>query len=256
MITIQRPIVFFDVETTGLSVAQDRIIELAMIKVMPNGEKEQFYSLVNPEGKECTAEAVSKHGLTAEKLADAPTFREIAQKVMDFIANCDLGGFNCTKFDIPLLVEELLRAGIHIKSSSFKIVDVYKILVKADPRTLEATYKRFMGKPLEGAHGAMADIIGTIQILEKMEQEFEIPTTTAELHEFQGLSSMVDYGGKFKYENEEIKLNFGKYRGQTVKQVWGENRGYFSWLLGTDLTTHTKIIIQNIIKYLELDGNI
>ncbi len=251
---LTNPLAYFDVETTGLSIKNDRIIEIAIIKINIDGSRAEFYSKINPEGKEMTEEAISKHGITSEMLEKEPTFKELATVIFNFIDGCDLGGFNCARFDIPILIEEFIRARIGIKASAFKIVDVYKILMKADPRTLSATYKRFTGKDLTGAHQAMSDIEATIDIMDGIEREFEIPQTAEELHSFSLGDDMIDFSGKLKKNADgKIILNFGKYKDQLVTDVYPKDPGYFKWILSTDLSQHTRTIFLTIIDILEKD---
>lgn len=253
---LERPIVFFDVETTGLDLANDRIIEISMIKIIPGQTTyEKYYKKLNPEGRPITPEAQSKHGLSLEDLQECPTFAVEANNIHEFITNCDLGGYNCKRFDIPILIEEFLRAGKTINISDFNIVDVFKILQKSEPRTLEATYKRFMGKELEGAHGAEADILGTIEIHEKMEEVFGLPTTVKELHELAfGEEQTIDLENKLKRtEDKKVIFNFGKYKGQDVGSVYRTDPGYFDWIIQkSDMTRLTKTIFSNIVKFIKM----
>lgn len=249
---LTKPLAYFDVETTGLSVKDDRIIEIAIIKIFPDNTRTNFYSKFNPEGRKMTEEAISKHGLTPEELSKEPLFIEIAPKILEFITGCDLGGFNCARFDVPILIEEFIRAGIGIKASEYKIVDAYRILMKAEPRTLAATYERFSGKPLENAHQALADIEATIDIMEGIDKEFTIPQTSEELHEYSLGNDMIDFSNKLK-KNEEGKiiLNFGKYKNQLVTDVYNSDPGYFKWIMRTDLTQHTRSIFLTIMSILD-----
>lgn len=250
---LERPIVFFDVETTGLDIANDRIIEISMIKIFEDGKKETLYKRINPEGRIITPEAEGKHGIKLEDLQDCYKFKDIAQDVYKFIEGCDLGGYNCRRFDIPMLVEEFLRAGISINIKEFKIIDVYKILIKAEPRTLEAIYKRFMGKELDGAHGAEADILGTIDVLEKMEEEFEIPNTVNELHEYALENDSLDLENKLVMnENKQITFNFGKHKGKTIQDVYKIDPEYYDWIINkSDMTRYIKSIFNNVRNYIQ-----
>ena len=249
---LTKPLSYFDVESTGLSIKDDRIIEIAIIKIDPDGSRKTFYSKCNPEGKSISAEATSKHGFTLALLQNEPSFKEIAQEVMDFIEGSDLGGFNCARFDVPILFEELIRAGIRVKASDYRIVDAFRILQKAEPRTLAACYERFTGKNLEGAHQATADIEATIKIMDAIENEMQISASTTELHDFALGTDMIDFSGKLKKNDAgQIIMNFGKYKGQLVKEVFKIDRGYFTWILGTDLTQHTRTIFLTIIQILE-----
>lgn len=248
----EKPIVFFDLESTGLDLINDRVVEISMIKINTDKSTEKFYSKINPEGREVGKQALSKHGLTNDELALEPTFKDLSETIHDFIKDCDLGGYNCWHFDIPLLIEEFLRASIPINTSEINIVDVYKLLMKAEPRTLESVYKRFMGKELENAHTAEADIIGTIAVLGKMNKEFNLPDTAEMLHKFTFADdNKVDFSGKLKKQGDQIVFAFGKHKNKSIDEVWNNDPNYFNWVLSTDMTRHTKIIFSNIVNYLQ-----
>ena len=250
---LERPIVFFDVETTGLSLSEDRIIEISMVKLSPNGSKEKYYNKLNPEGRPIHPDAFEKHGIKYDELLECPRFVDIAQEIYNFIENCDFGGYNCKRFDIPILIEEFLRARIPINIKKFKIVDVYMILTKAEPRTLSGTYKRFFGKDLEGAHGAEADIFATIEILEKLENIFDIPETVEEIHEYAfNDGESFDLEGRLKLTvDRKIAFTFGKYKNQLVSEVFKRDPGYFDWIINkSDMTQYTKSIFRNIVNSL------
>jgi len=250
---LERPIVFFDVETTGLDLANDRIIEIGMIKISEqNPDGEAFTRRINPQGRPIDPGAFSKHGISAEDLAICPTFEQLAPEIYEFMKDCDLGGYNCKRFDIPILIEEFLRAGIPISIKTFKIIDVYKLLMKAEPRTLEGTYKRFFGKPLEGAHGAEADIIATIDILEEMQKVYELPDTVNELHDYTfAEDDSIDLENKLIRVNNQILFNFGKHKGKTIQEVNVIDSGYYDWIVNkSDMTRYTKSIFRNVVDIL------
>jgi DNA polymerase III subunit epsilon len=250
---LERPIVFFDIETTGLSLSEDRIIEIAMIKKFPDDNDTISYCRrINPEGREITPEAFGKHGIKSEDLELCPIFKELAEEIRDFIKGCDLGGYNCKRFDIPILIEEFLRAGIPISVKEFNIIDVFKILAKAEPRTLEATYKRFIGKSLEGAHNAEADITATMEILDELETFFELPDSVKELDKYAfEEDASVDLENKLKRKDNNIIFNFGKYKDKTIEEVYKMDPNYYDWIIKhSDMTMYTKAIFRNILKYL------
>jgi DNA polymerase III subunit epsilon len=255
---LTKPIVFFDIETTGLSLSEDRIIEISMVKLTPeNMDGVFYYKKINPEGRPIHPDAFGKHGIKLEDLAICPTFIEVAQEIYDFINGCDLGGYNCKRFDIPILIEEFFRAKIFINIKDFKIVDVYKILMKAEPRTLEATYKRFFGEEFQGAHSAESDILATIKILDKMEEFFKLPISADELHKYAfAEDGSVDLEGKLKRnKNDEIVFTFGKYKDKTVQYVYNTDSGYFDWIINSsDMTQYTKSIFRNVVKWIQ-NGN-
>lgn len=256
---LTRPIVFLDLETTGLDLTNDRVIEICMIKILPAEEDKQiYYKRINPDGRQIHEEAYGKHKIKLEDLEYCPKFSDIASDVYDFIKECDLGGYNCKKFDIPILIEEFIRCKIPINIKSFKIIDVYKILSKAEPRTLEGTYKRFFNEQLEGAHGAEADINATIKILEKMESIYELPNTIDDLHNYSFEDdNSLDFEGKLKKNKDgEIIFNFGKYKDKTISDVFYTDKGYYDWIINnSDMTRLTKSIFKNILNYLNTKLN-
>lgn len=246
---LTRPIVFMDLETTGLSIAEDRIIEMCMIKISEsNKDGVSYYRRINPQGKQISSEAFSKHGIKNEDLIMCPTFEDLSEEIFDFIKDCDLGGYNCKKFDIPLLIEEFLRCKISINVKNFNIVDVFKILNVAEPRSLEATYKRFLGKELSGAHNAEYDIIATIEILEQLEKHFELPESAKELDNYAfEKDNSVDLENKLKWKEDKIIFNFGKYKDKTIQEVYKIDASYFDWIISSsDMTRYTKSIFYNI----------
>lgn len=250
---LERPIVFFDVETTGLDLTNDRIIEIAMIKITEQDRDGTLYvRRINPEGRAISPEATSKHKIENEDLLDEPTFKELSQEIYDFMEDCDIGGYNCKRFDIPILIEEFLRAGIPVSIKSFKIIDVYKLLMKAEPRDLGSTYKRFTGKDIVNAHSAEADIIATIDILEALEKLYELPDTVEGLHEFTFADDdSIDLENKLKRVNGQILFNFGKYKEKTVQEVYMIDPSYYDWIINkSDMTRYTKSIFRNIVEIL------
>jgi len=250
---LERPLIFFDVETTGLDLANDRIIEIAMIKISPDDlDGVSYTNRINPEGHPIHPEAFSKHGISAEDLQLSPTFKELSQEIYEFMKDCDLGGYNCKRFDIPILIEEFLRAGIPVSIKTFKIIDVYQILTKAEPRTLEGAYQRFLGKTLEGAHAAEADIIATMEILNEMEKVFELPGTVNAMHDFAfGGDETIDLENKLKLIDGKILFNFGKHKGKTIQEVHMIDSGYYDWIINkSDMTRYTKSIFRNVLNIL------
>jgi len=251
---LTKPIVWLDLETTGLDLANDRIIEIAMIKILPNdNDGISYIRRINPEGRPITEEAFGKHGIKLEDLVLCPTFNQLAKDIYGFIKDCDLGGYNCKRFDIPILIEEFLRSGININIKDFKIIDVYKILSKAEPRTLEGTYKRFLGENLEGAHNANADIEATIKIFEKMESIYELPNSAIELDRYAfEEDGSIDLENKLKKKKDgNIVFNFGKYKDKTIQEVFKIDKDYYTWIINkSDMTLYTKSIFKNILNYL------
>tara|TARA_R110002049_G_scaffold25194_6_gene88594 strand:- start:2589 stop:3416 length:828 start_codon:yes stop_codon:yes gene_type:complete len=248
-LNLKQPIVFFDLETTGVNIATDRIVEIAILKVFPNGNKESKTWLVNPE-REIPQASIDVHGITNEKVAAEPTFKELAQEVSKMIAGCDLAGFNSNRFDIPLLAEELMRAGIDFDMNGRKAIDVQVIFHKKEQRTLSAGYQFYCGKELEGAHGAEADTNATYEILlAQLDKYDDIENSVDALSEFSTHGERADFAG-FILMNEEKQeiFSFGKYKGRTVEEVFKENPGYNNWMQNADFPLYTKKVLNEIKK--------
>lgn len=244
---LERPLVFFDLETTGVNIGTDRIVEISILKVHPNGNKESYTWLVNPE-IEIPAEATAVHGITNEKVVTEPTFNELAAKVSNLIADCDLAGFNSNRFDIPLLAEELMRAGIDFDMDNRKAVDVQVIYHKKEKRNLSAGYQFYCGKELEGAHSAEADTLATYEILNAQVEMYEdLENTLDALSEYSSHSKRADFAGFILFnENKQEIFSFGKYKGRLVEDVLKENPGYNSWIQNADFPLYTKKVLQRI----------
>ena len=246
-LNLTKPIVFFDLETTGVNIATDRIVEISILKVFPNGNKESKTWLVNPE-VEIPEEAAAIHGITNEKVVTEPTFKELASKVNEMIAGCDLAGFNSNRFDIPLLAEELMRAGIDFDMKNRKAIDVQVIFHKKEQRTLGAGYQFYCGKELEGAHGAEADTNATYEILLAQIEKYEdLGNSVDTLSEFSSHSKRADFAGFILFNDEKQEIfSFGKYKGRTVEEVLVENPGYNNWIQNADFPLYTKKVLQQI----------
>ncbi|WP_299109242.1 3'-5' exonuclease [uncultured Tenacibaculum sp.] len=246
-LNLTRPIIFFDLETTGISIATDRVVEISILKVFPNGNKESKTWLVNPE-IEIPKEASDIHGITNEKVVTEPTFKELASQINEMIQGCDLAGFNSNRFDIPLLAEELLRAGIDFDMEDRKAIDVQVIFHKKEQRTLSAGYQFYCGKTLEDAHSAEADTLATYEILKAQLDKYEdIENSVDVLSEFSSHTQRADFAGfiLFNDKQEEI-FSFGKYKGRTVEDVLKENPGYNSWMQNADFPLYTKKVLRQI----------
>jgi DNA polymerase-3 subunit epsilon len=252
---IEKPIVFFDVETTGLDISKDRIIELCMIKLMPDGDRKMWKARFNPEGVKSTEGAFGKHGIADDELTDEDTFSYLSVEVFAFITGCDVGGYNVTKFDLPILVEELLRAGIIYNYREVKIVDAFSIYAKMEPRTLEATYTKFTGKILENAHSAQYDIEATIEIFEKQMEMYSLESVEHADSLSIERESLADLAGKFKLKEGKILYNFGKYFGKEVKEVYQYDSGYLEWMGRSDsFSQETKIIAGKLLKRMQQEA--
>ncbi|MDD7913270.1 3'-5' exonuclease [Polaribacter ponticola] len=246
-LNLTKPIVFFDLETTGINIAADRIVELSILKVFPNGNKESKTWLVNPE-MEIPKDSSEIHSITNEKVAAEPTFKELASKVSEMIAGCDLAGFNSNRFDIPLLAEELMRAGIDFDMNDRKAIDVQVIFHKKEQRTLSAGYQFYCGKELEGAHGAEADTNATYEILLAQLDKYEdIGNNVDALSEYSTHGKRADFAGFILMNDKDQEIfSFGKYKGRTVEEVFKENPGYNNWIQNADFPLYTKKVLKGI----------
>jgi len=244
---LNRPICFFDLETTGVDVAKDRIVEISIFKVHPNGNKESKTWLVNPE-MSIPFLASQVHGITNEKVANEPTFKELSSQVYAMIKDSDLAGFNSDRFDIPLLAEELLRAGVDFDMKNRVSVDVQTIFHKMEERTLSAGYKFYCGKSLENAHSAEADTMATYEILlAQLDRYSELENDMKSLSEFTTRKKSVDFAGfiALNDKGEEI-FSFGKHKGNLVEKVLEEEPGYFGWIQNADFPLYTKKVLTAI----------
>ncbi len=246
-LNLTKPIVFFDLETTGVSIATDRIVEISVLKIYPNGNKESKTWLVNPE-IEIPEGATAIHGITNEKVVTEPTFKDLAPTVNKMIEGCDLAGFNSNRFDIPLLAEELMRAGLDFDMTERKAVDVQVIFHKKEQRTLSAGYKFYCDKDLEDAHSAEADTLATYEILKaQLDRYDDIENTVEALSEFSAHSKRADFAGFILYNEDKKEIfSFGKYKGRTVEEVLKENPGYNSWIQNADFPLYTKKVLREI----------
>ncbi len=246
-LNLTKPIIFFDLETTGINIAKDRVVEIAILKVFPNGNKESKTWLVNPE-VEIPKESSEIHGITDEKVANEPTFKELAASINEMITGCDLAGFNSNRFDIPLLAEELMRAGIDFDMNDRKAVDVQVIFHKKEQRTLSAGYQFYCGKELVGAHGAEADTNATYEILlAQLDKYTDIENTVDALSEYSTHGKRADFAGFILMNDKDQEVfSFGKYKGRTVEEVFKENPGYNAWIQNADFPLYTKKVLREI----------
>ena len=244
---LKRPIIFFDLETTGVDTANDRIVEISMVKVNTDGSKVVKTRRINPE-MHIPEVATAVHGITDEDVKDEPTFRQIAKSLAAFIEGCDFGGFNSNRFDLPMLVEEFMRASVEVDFSRRKFVDVQTIFHRKEQRTLVAAYKFYCDKDLENAHSAEADTLATYEVLEaQIERYGDIGSTVEELAEFSSTGPMVDFAGRLSLneQGEEI-FTFGKYKGRKVEDVFKSDPSYYSWIMNGDFPLYTKKKITEI----------
>ena len=239
---LQRPIVVFDLETTGVQITRDRIVEISILKVHPDGEQETKTRRINPE-MHIPEEATAVHGITDADVADCPTFAQVARSLYSWIEGCDIAGFNSNRFDVPMLVEEFLRAGVAVDFDDRHFIDVQTIYHKMERRTLEAAYKFYCSKTLENAHSAEADTRATFEVLEAQLDHYpeELTNDVAALAEFSSYGRRVDFAGSLAFnDQDEIVINFGKYKGVPVTEVFRRDSGYYSWVMGAQFPLETK----------------
>ncbi|MDB5021343.1 MAG: Exonuclease RNase and polymerase, partial [Pedobacter sp.] len=256
----KRPLAFFDLETTGVNVASDRIVEIAILKAMPDGTESVKTMRIHP-GMPIPLQSSLIHGIYDEHIIDAPNFKAVAQELADFIGDADLAGYNSNRFDIPVLLEEFLRAGVDFDMSDRKFVDVQNIFHQMEQRTLRAAYKFYCDKDIENAHSAEADITATYHVLlaqleRYKESDFEdkqgnvskpVQNDVHALHQFTNMNKPVDFAGRMVYnENNEETFNFGKHKGKTVEQVFDMEPSYYAWMKQGDFPLFTKKKLDEI----------
>ncbi len=254
---LTRPLVFFDLETTGLNIGTDRIVEICYYKIFPDREPEENCIRVKPTqvllGQEVQMhipeEASAVHHITDEDVKDCPTFREIAEDVANVFRGADIAGYNSNHYDVPLLAEEFLRAGVQIDLKKSRMIDAFTIFQKHEPRNLTAAYKFYCQKDLEGAHSANADTLATYEVLmAQLERYDDVPATVDELHKYtSGNTPCADFAGRIGYDKEGVEIfNFGKYKGMRVEDVFRRDPGYYGWLQNTDFPQYTKNVFTRI----------
>ena len=244
---LTKPICFFDLETTGINIAKDRIVEISILKIFPNGNKESKTWLVNPE-VEIPPEVIAVHGISNEKVANEPTFKELSKEIYAMIKDSDLGGFNSDRFDIPLLAEEMLRADVDFDMKNMMSIDVQTIFHKMEKRTLGAAYKFYCNKDLEGAHSAEADTMATYEVLlSQLGRYSELENNVKKLSEFTTRKKSLDFAGFIvANENQEPSFSFGKHKGKTVDEVLEKEPGYFGWIINADFPLYTKKVLTQL----------
>ena len=252
---LDRPLAFFDIESTGVVPQRDRIVEIAVLMINPDGSTQSNVRRLNP-GIPIPAGATEIHGISDADVADCPHFADIAGKLFKYLSNCDLGGYNITGFDIPILEAEFKRAGFDFDVSGRKIVDAYNIFCKLYPRSLTSAYKFFCGKDLEGAHGAAADTNAAFEVLlGQLAKHPELPGDIAGLSEFSDLTDpdAVDKQCRFKWSGDEVVVNFGKNSGRTLKEISENDPGFLRWIIRSDFPDDVKEIASNALigKYPE-----
>jgi DNA polymerase-3 subunit epsilon len=245
---LNKPICFIDLETTGINVSLDRIVEIAIIKIAPDGSKQVKRKLINPE-MPIPAGASEVHGISDDMVKDAPTFKSVANEIKQFIEGADLAGYNSNRFDIPMLNEEFLRAGISVDIETRKLLDVQKVFHMMEQRTLSAAYKFYCNKQLEDAHTAEADATATWEVLEaQLEKYPNLGNTVESIVKFTGEDQIVDFARRFIIENGVEVFNFGKHKGKPVTQVLKEEPQYYDWMMKGDFALHTKQKLTEILN--------
>lgn len=251
-IQLEKPLCVFDLETTGLNISKDRIVQIAILKIHPSGKKEELNLLINPEMNISDSNSAI-HGVANEMVKDAPTFKDAGSEIVAFIGTSDLAGYNSNKFDIPVLAEEFLRADIEFDLSTKDCVDIQNIFHKMEQRTLVAAYKFYCSKELTNAHDAMADTVATWEVFEKqLEQYDNLKPNIDFLADFSrnSVHKNIDFAGRLAInENNEAIYNFGKHKGKTIKEISVSEPGYYGWMLEADFPRYTKkILLQEMEK--------
>ena len=246
-LNLKNPIIFFDLETTGINVASDRIVEISYLKVDLNGNESSRTLRVNP-GRPIPQEASNIHGISDDDVKDSPGFNEVGKTIARDFEGCDLAGYNSVKFDIPLLAEEFLRAGIEIDLKRRKFVDVQIIFMKMEQRTLAAASKFFLGKELKDAHSAEADTMATYEILQaQLDRYSNLENDISMLADFSAHNRNVDFAGRIIYNDEDVEVfNFGKHKGKPVIDVLANDPGYYGWMMKGDFPLYTKKVLTSI----------
>ncbi len=246
-LNLKNPIVFFDLETTGTNITADRIVEICYLKVFPNGNEESKTMRINPE-MPIPPGSSAIHGIYDADVVDCPTFKEVAKSIANDIEGCDLAGFNSNRFDVPVLVEEFLRAGVDIDISKRKFVDVQVIFHKMEQRTLSAAYKFYCNESLEDAHTAEADTRATYEVLKaQLDRYPDLVNDITFLSDYSTFGRNVDFAGRMVYDDNGTEVfNFGKYKGMSVAEVLQKDSGYYGWIMGNDFTLNTKSMLTKI----------
>lgn len=253
-LALKKPIIFFDLEATGTDTGTDRIVEIAMIKLNPNGTRDKYVKRINPTIP-ISAEATTIHGISNEDVKDCPTFKQVAKEISEWMKGCDLGGYNAVRFDIPMLAEELLRAGVNVDFTERQFVDAQQIFFKMESRTLAAAYEFYCNKQLTNAHSAEADIEATVEVLEAQLDKYKdtIVNDVKELHVFtNGEEECVDYARRMVMKDGHPIFNFGKYKGRKVEEVFTEQPQYYDWMMNADFPLHTKQKLTEILTRMKL----
>ena len=246
-LNLVKPIIFFDLETTGTDFSKDRIVEICYIKVYPDGREVEYTKRINPE-MHIPEGASAVHGIYDADVKDCPTFREVAREIANEFEGCDVAGFNSNRFDLPMLAEEFLRAQVDIDLSRLRAIDVQVLYHKREPRTLSAAYKFYCGENLEDAHSALADTRATYNVLKaQLDHYDDMPNDIEALSKESSFTNNVDFAGRIVYdENGREVFNFGKYKGMPVDAVLDRDPGYYGWMMNGDFSLNTKQVLTRI----------
>ncbi|MCR4764794.1 MAG: 3'-5' exonuclease [Bacteroidaceae bacterium] len=246
-LNLTNPVVFFDLETTGTDINKDRIVEICYLKVWPNGNEDAHTMRINP-GMHIPEESSKVHGIYDDDVKECPVFKEVAKNIAKDFEGADIAGFNSNRFDVPLLAEEFLRAGIDVDLSRHRFIDVQVIFHKKEQRTLSAAYQFYCGKNLEDAHTALADTRATYEVLKAQLDKYpDLQNDMKFLSDYSSFTKNVDFAGRMVYDDNGAEVfNFGKYKGQLVKDVLAKDPGYYSWILNSDFTLNTKAALTRI----------
>jgi DNA polymerase-3 subunit epsilon len=244
---LKRPVVFLDLETTGINIATDRIVEISLLKISPNGKEQWMTTRVNPE-MPIPPKVTAIHGISDSDVADAPTFREIAKNLAAFLEGCDLAGYNAIKFDIPVLAEEFLRTNTDFNFRKRKYVDVQVIFYKKEQRTLAAALQFYCKKELENAHSSKADTAATYEVLKaQLDRYKDLENDIEKLAEYSAFNNNADFAGRIIIDENGIEIfNFGKHKGKPVEEVFKEEPAYYSWMMNGDFPLYTKKVLTEI----------
>jgi DNA polymerase III subunit epsilon len=244
---LKRSLAFLDLETTGINIATDRIVEISVLKISPEGKEEWMISRINPEMPIPPA-STAIHGITDEDVASSPSFREIAKKLAAFLEGCDLAGYNALKFDIPVLAEEFLRINVDFNFRNRRYIDVQVIFFKKEQRTLSAAYKFYCDKTIVNAHSSKADTEATYEVLKsQLDMYSDLENDVEKLSDFSAHNASADFVGRIIYDENGVEIfNFGKHKGKKVEQVFRDEPAYYSWIMNGDFPLYTKKVITEI----------
>ena len=247
-LNLSNPLVFFDLETTGINITRDRIVEISILKVHPNGKEETRTRRINPE-MPIPPESTAIHGITDDDVKDCPTFKQVAKSFADFLEGCDMAGFNSSRFDVPLLTEEFLRAGVDFDASKRKFIDVQIIFHRKEQRTLEAAYAFYCNKKLDNAHSAEADVLATYEVLKsQLDRYSDLENDVNFLSkEYSSFNNNVDLAGRIILNDKGVEVfNFGKHKGKSVTEIFKKEPSYYSWMMDGDFPLNTKQVLTKI----------